>query len=194
MSQATLQCQTSLLENIEHNIMNYLAIISSLQLEVTCINTGGEMNSIKHIAISLICTKSSLYNISIGYSSRCVCSLWNWLTWSFRIEFHMFDRRRWGKNIIWPAAFSKSLYCLNMLNYVCCTTYLTGSTLWPLQSDAVNVSHSSVQSCFNETSLNKVLEQYRTLVGRKLEHLAADLQDSICKVEDGPTNTNTTCG
>lgn len=106
----------------------------------------------------------------------------------------MFDRRRWAKNIIWPAAFSKSLYCLNMLNYVCCTTYLTGSTLWPLQSDAVNVSHSSVQSCFNETSLNKVLEQYRTLVRRKLEHLAADLQDSICKVEDGPTNTNTTCG
>lgn len=68
MSQATLQCQTSLLENVGHHIMNYLAIISSLQLEVTCINTGDKMNSNKHIAISLICTKSSLYNISIGSS------------------------------------------------------------------------------------------------------------------------------
>lgn len=45
----------------------------------------------------------------------------------------MFDSRRWDINIIWPAAFSKSLYlCLNMLNYVWYTTDLTGSTLWAL--------------------------------------------------------------
>lgn len=37
-SQATLSCQTSLLESIERHIRNYLAIISTLQLEVTRTN------------------------------------------------------------------------------------------------------------------------------------------------------------
>uniref|UniRef100_A0A3Q3KPE4 Thrombopoietin n=1 Tax=Monopterus albus TaxID=43700 RepID=A0A3Q3KPE4_MONAL len=49
--------------------------------------------------------------------------------------------------------------------------------------------HSVIQYCFNQTSLKEVLEQYRRLLSKKLERLATDLHDSMCKAEHRSTNT-----
>ncbi|XP_070762718.1 erythropoietin-like [Enoplosus armatus] len=58
-----------------------------------------------------------------------------------------------------------------------------------LQNDTVTPSHSAVQNCSSQTSLNKVLDEYRNLLKGKLKYLAIDLQSSICKVEHRTTNT-----
>lgn len=63
-----------------------------------------------------------------------------------------------------------------------------------IESDSATASNSSVQSCFRGTSLSEVLEQYRTLVRGKLEHLATDLQGVICKERDAAADTAATCG
>ncbi|XP_040902649.1 uncharacterized protein LOC121187460 isoform X2 [Toxotes jaculatrix] len=51
-------------------------------------------------------------------------------------------------------------------------------------------SHSAAQHCSNETSLKKVLEQYRSLLLGKLWFLVIDLHDHICQKEHGTTNTS----
>ncbi|XP_069548038.1 thrombopoietin [Brachyistius frenatus] len=52
-----------------------------------------------------------------------------------------------------------------------------------IQSDDSPFSHSAAQNCSSQTSLNKVLTQYRNLLIGKLERLAVDLQDTVCREE-----------
>ena len=58
--------------------------------------------------------------------------------------------------------------------------------LLTFQNDTGTPSHSVVQSS-SQTSLNKVLDMFGLLLKGKLEYLAIDLQDSVCKVEHGTT-------
>ncbi|GAA6234571.1 uncharacterized protein LOC108888164 [Lates japonicus] len=58
-----------------------------------------------------------------------------------------------------------------------------------IQNDTVTPSDSAVQHCSNQTNLNEVLKQYGCLLRGKLTHLAKDVQDSLCKVEDMTINT-----
>lgn len=55
-----------------------------------------------------------------------------------------------------------------------------------IQSDMVTSSPPVVQTC-NQTSLKKMLEQYRKLLQGKLNYLAQDLQENICQREHGTT-------
>ncbi|KAM8768591.1 thrombopoietin-like [Acanthopagrus schlegelii] len=55
-----------------------------------------------------------------------------------------------------------------------------------LQNDTGTLSHSAVQSS-SQTSLNNVLDKFGLLLKGKLEYLAIDLKDSVCKVEHGTT-------
>lgn len=63
--------------------------------------------------------------------------------------------------------------------------YLTIVRRLHLQSDDLASSHSAVQNCSSETSLNNVLKQYRNLLAGKLDRFAVDLQDIVCKEEHG---------
>ncbi|XP_039985965.1 thrombopoietin-like [Xiphias gladius] len=58
-----------------------------------------------------------------------------------------------------------------------------------IQNDTEEPSHSVVQYCSSQTSLMKVLEQYRKLLKGKLGDLATDLHRKICKEERRTANT-----
>uniref|UniRef100_A0AAQ5XZ81 Thrombopoietin n=1 Tax=Amphiprion ocellaris TaxID=80972 RepID=A0AAQ5XZ81_AMPOC len=64
--------------------------------------------------------------------------------------------------------------------------YLAIINMLPIQSDDLTPSHSAVKNC-PQTSLKKVLGQYRKLLTGKVEHLFVDLQD-MCSVEHGTIN------
>lgn len=52
----------------------------------------------------------------------------------------------------------------------------------PIQIDDLT-PHSAVENCPSQTSLNKVLKEYRMLLVGKLESYVKDLQDTVCREE-----------
>ncbi|XP_068173987.1 thrombopoietin isoform X2 [Antennarius striatus] len=61
------------------------------------------------------------------------------------------------------------------------SNYLAIVSRLQIQEDQVMPPDSTVQRCSSQTSLNKVLELFRMLLKGKLERLAIDLQDGICR-------------
>ncbi|XP_074496353.1 thrombopoietin-like isoform X2 [Sebastes fasciatus] len=62
-----------------------------------------------------------------------------------------------------------------------------------IQNGTVTPPHFAVQNCSSRNSTSEVLKQYGNLLKGKLERLAIDLQDGICKVEHRTTNTKGPC-
>lgn len=62
-----------------------------------------------------------------------------------------------------------------------------------IQDSTMTPPHSAVQNCSSRNSTSEVLKQYGNLLKGKLERLAIDLQDGICKVEHRTTNTKGPC-
>lgn len=64
----------------------------------------------------------------------------------------------------------------------------------PIQNDSAMSPHSGVQNCSSQTTLSKVLPQFRNLLKGKMKRLAMDLQESICKTTRGTTKSERPCG
>lgn len=60
--------------------------------------------------------------------------------------------------------------------------YLAIVNTLPIQSDDLTPSQPAVKNCPSQTSLSKVLGEYRRLLAGKMEYLFVDLQD-MCSVE-----------
>lgn len=65
--------------------------------------------------------------------------------------------------------------------------YLVIVNTVPIQSDDLTPSQSAVKNCSSQTSLSKVLEEYRQLLIGKVKYLFVDLQD-MCPVEHRTIN------
>lgn len=59
-----------------------------------------------------------------------------------------------------------------------------------LQNDLAAPSHSAVKNCSSQTSLDEVLAEYKMLLWGKLNRLAIDLKNSICKEEHRTATSN----
>ncbi|KAM3616668.1 uncharacterized protein V6R79_021505 [Siganus canaliculatus] len=74
------------------------------------------------------------------------------------------------------------------------TNYLLIVRKLPIQNDLAMPPHSEVQNCSSQTTLSKVLPQFKNLLTGKMKRLAVDLHESICKTTGGTTESERPCG